>query len=206
MTFPPPVASGLAEQLLVLSLDPTDGRIRGGRGLDVSLRGALLAELALRNVVGTDGRAPIVVGEVMTGDRILDAVAATVHRRPGVAWRRWFRHVGVDRAALTARLLESGRWVAGPGRRRYADTDPQAADRLAMAVATAGATGPLVVTVLSELGAMPGPRSRKSRLRAREPALVARLTADGFSPATQAAVRDALAGAAAVRTGGLLPG
>nr|MDQ6937543.1 GPP34 family phosphoprotein [Actinomycetota bacterium] len=59
MTAPPvPSSPRLADRLLLLALDPADGRIHGGRSLDVSLRAALLAELGLRGVVTSDGRAP----------------------------------------------------------------------------------------------------------------------------------------------------
>jgi hypothetical protein len=60
---------------------------------------------------------------------MLAAVFAAVQRRPRLAWRRWFRHIRDDRAALVERFVGSGRWLAQGGN-RFADADPDGAQRL----------------------------------------------------------------------------
>lgn len=123
----------LATQLLLLARNPDTGRLRKPRNLDIGLRAALLADLALQGRIAEQARGPILVAPGDTGDRILDAVARTVGQRPDVHWWRWFRHVRDDRTALVDELLASGRWVRRGGgvRPAYDDTDAVASAALA---------------------------------------------------------------------------
>ncbi len=122
--MPPQIASSL----LLIARNPTSGTVRHPGALDRALRSALLAQLALAGAITDVGRAPTSARQEPTGDRILDAVLATIQARPGVLWPRWYRHVAADRAALSQQLVAQGRWArAGRhlGRHAYTDTDPE---------------------------------------------------------------------------------
>lgn len=100
----------IAVDLLRVARDPATGRIRHRGALDVSLRAALFAELALDGKIVDEINAPVLTSAGPTGDRIFDAVLRAVQARPNVAWLRWFRHVSGDRKALCAELVDAGRW------------------------------------------------------------------------------------------------
>jgi hypothetical protein len=117
----------LATQLLRVSRDPGSGRLRHQSPLAIGLRAALFTDLVLAGRVISVGPAPAVGPVGPTDDRILEAVARTVEKRPNVAWWRWYRHVRVDIAALTDELVDAGRWTPRPsalGRTGYDDVDP----------------------------------------------------------------------------------
>lgn len=126
----------LATQLLLIARDPHTGRLRKPRNLDIGLRAALLADLALQGRITEQARGPVLVVPGESGDRILDAVARTVQRRPDVHWWRWFRHVRDDRTALVGELLDSGRWVRRTGGLRAAYDDADDTSSAALAYAT----------------------------------------------------------------------
>lgn len=104
------VPDRIAVDLLRMARNPATGRIRYVSALDVALRAALFAELALNGRVVDQLSAPALTSDEPTGDHIFDAVRRTVAARPNVAWRRWFRYVRVDRVGLSAELVEAGRW------------------------------------------------------------------------------------------------
>ncbi|MHA3700985.1 GPP34 family phosphoprotein [Jatrophihabitans sp. YIM 134969] len=115
----------IATDLLRASVGTT-GELVTRRGLAVCLRGALLADLALAGALADTGFGPTPTGESPPDDRILAAVHRTVQARPSVAWRRWFRHVDVDLAALADELVELDRWTEtsrGMTRRVVLDRD-----------------------------------------------------------------------------------
>ena len=120
----------MATDLLRLARHPLTGRVRGGGTIDIALRAALLSDLVLDGRITHDGRGPRLTGEDAaepTGDRIADALVRTVARRSGVPWWRWYRHVQVDRVALTEELVEAGVWTrtgSGP-RATYEDVEPE---------------------------------------------------------------------------------
>ena len=125
----------IATDLLRMARDPATGRIRHRNTLEIGLRAALFAELALNGQLTDNVNAPAVVGDEPTGDRLLDAIRRTVNERPDVTWRRWFRHVRVDRTALTAELVDAGRWERKPGMRlAYTDTQPEESQAVAYEV------------------------------------------------------------------------
>jgi hypothetical protein len=120
----------LATRLLLIARDRTSGRLTNPNALDVGLRAALLADLLLGGHIVGNGRGPVAVENSTPEDRLLAAVRKTVINRPGLAWRRWYRHVRVDRQALIAELVDSGRWQSfGRLVPTYLDLDPAAADR-----------------------------------------------------------------------------
>jgi hypothetical protein len=124
----PPAGERTATRLLILSRDLASGRLRNPRALDVGLRAALFTDLIRGGHLTNRNSTPLAVDESATGDRLLDAVLATVVRRPRVGWRRWYRHVHVDQVACVGELVESGRWTRKPGPLpRYADNQPDAA-------------------------------------------------------------------------------
>jgi Golgi phosphoprotein 3 (GPP34) len=129
------VPDRIAVDLLRMARDPATGRIRHRNALDISLRAALLAELALNGKIVDEINAPVLTSGEPTGDRIFDAILRTVQERPNVTWRRWFRHVRVDREALCAELIEAGRWE--PSRSWHAafsDTKPEEAQAIAFEI------------------------------------------------------------------------
>ncbi len=180
----------LATQLLLIARNPDTGRLRRPGNLDIGLRAALLADLALQGRITEQVRGPVLAVPGETGDRILDAVARTVGSRPDVHWWRWFRHVRADREALVAELVQSGRWVRRSGglRPAYDDTDAVASSALAYAtlrvaekrVAPADARQAFLASLTVMTGALTGrprPRALKNDLiplmdavvRSREP-------------------------------------
>lgn len=121
----------IAVDLLRLARDPATGRLRYRASLDVALRAALFAELALNGKVVDEANAPNLASDEPAGDRIFDAISRTVAGRRNVTWRRWFRHVGGDRTALCGELVEAGRWERKPGLRvAFTDAQPEAAQAL----------------------------------------------------------------------------
>lgn len=117
----------MATTLLRVARDPVNGRIKRPTTVDVGLRAALLADLALAGRIGDRDHAPCVISAEPTGDRFLDAVSRAIEARPGVVWMRWFRHVTSDRTALRDELVRDGRWQRRPGwRRAYEDTNAEA--------------------------------------------------------------------------------
>ena len=118
----------IATDLLRMARNPVSGRLRHESSLEVALRAALLAEMALNGQVVDQLNSPSLVGDEPTGDRIVDAIRRAVGQRPNVIWLRWFRHVRVDRKALCAELVDSGRWEARPGwRTAFTDAKPDEA-------------------------------------------------------------------------------
>jgi len=118
----------IATDLLRMARNPVSGRLRHQASLEVAIRAALLAEMALNGQVVDQVNAPSVVSDEPTGDRIVDAIRRAVEQRPNVMWLRWFRHVRVDRKALCAELVESGRWEPRPGwRAAFTDAKPDEA-------------------------------------------------------------------------------
>lgn len=118
-----------------MARNPASGRIRYAGAVDVALRAALFAELALSGRVVDELNAPVLTSDEPTGDHIFDAIRRTVAARPHVTWRRWFRHVSVDRAALCAELIEAGRWErtrSWPA--AFRDAKPEEAQALAFEV------------------------------------------------------------------------
>jgi Golgi phosphoprotein 3 (GPP34) len=113
----------LATQLLRVARDPGSGRLRHPGSLAIGLRAALFTDLVLLGRVGQDGPGPGVGPMPATEDRILEAVARTVERRPRVAWWRWYRHVRPDTEALVGELVAAGRWTERPGNRTRAAYD-----------------------------------------------------------------------------------
>jgi len=105
------VPDRIAVDLLRLARNPVSGRIRHRGSLNIALRAALFAELALNGEIVDEGNAPKLTSPEPTGDRIFDAILRTVGTRPNVTWRRWFRHVSADLAALCAELVDAGRWI-----------------------------------------------------------------------------------------------
>jgi hypothetical protein len=117
----------MATDLLRLARDPVTGRIKHRTGVDVCLRAALFADLALRGQIINRRGSPAVALPEPTGDRMLDAVRGTVAHRPGVVWLRWFRHVSTDCTALRNELIADGRWQRQGGWRAcFADQDSDA--------------------------------------------------------------------------------
>lgn len=117
----------MATVLLRVARNPVSGRLRHSGSLDVALRAALLADLALAGQIGDWQNTPAVIGHEPTGDRFLEAVRDAVQSRPGVTWIRWFRHVGTDRTALRNELVRTGLWRRRPGTRlSYTDSEPNA--------------------------------------------------------------------------------
>ena len=122
----------IAIDLLRMARNPATGRIRHRSSLEIALRAALFSELALTGKVVDEVNSPHLTDNVPTGDRILDAIRRTIEQRPDVTWRRWFRHVRVDRTALCAELVESGQWERKPGLLRgFNDTKPEEPQALA---------------------------------------------------------------------------
>lgn len=66
----------VAEQLLLLALDPKKGRPRLGKkdALEAGLCGALVSELALRKVVAVTAGRAVVIDARPTGEHLLDDV------------------------------------------------------------------------------------------------------------------------------------
>jgi len=129
------VPDRLATQLLLIAHDPTTGRLRRPRMLDIGLRAALFTDLVLAGRVTEQYRAPFAEQSTESDDHMLDAVERAVVRRPYVGWWRWFRHVRADRLALVGELLADGRWTQESGglRPSYRNADPGAATALAYA-------------------------------------------------------------------------
>jgi Golgi phosphoprotein 3 GPP34 len=129
------VPDRIAVDLLRMARDPASGRIRHRSALDIALRAALFAELALNGKIVDEVNAPALVSDEPTGDRIFDAIRRTVAARPNVMWRRWFRHVRVDRAALCAELVDAGRWERTRGwPAAFSDANPEQAQAIAFEV------------------------------------------------------------------------
>ncbi len=128
----PEPADRIATDLLRLARDPASGRIRNRTCLDVGLRAALFADLAIGGQVIDYAGTPAVTPLEPTGDRMLDAVRDAVARRPSVDWVRWFRYVSTDCKALRNELLTAGRWQQ---QRRWPATyvDDGSDDMLALA-------------------------------------------------------------------------
>jgi hypothetical protein len=126
------VPDRIASDLLLIARSPTTGRLRHRSSLEIGLRAALFADLAFqqRLVQSRSGPAVLTTGEdPPSEDRVLDKVLTAVHEQPGVSWKRWYHHVGVDRAVLTKELVEQGRWVRERdrlGRVVHRDTDQDA--------------------------------------------------------------------------------
>jgi hypothetical protein len=112
------VPDRLATQLLLIAHDPTTGRLRRPRMLDIGLRAALFTDLVLAGRVTEQYRAPFAEQSTESDDHMLDAVERAVVRRPYVGWWRWFRHVRADRLALVGELLADGRWTDRDGATR----------------------------------------------------------------------------------------
>src|SRR6202012_1514670 len=130
VSVPPvdPAAERTATRLLILARDLASGRLRNPRGLDVGLRAALFVDLIRAGRVTNDSGAPRAIDDSPTGDRLLDAVLATVVRRPQAAWGRGYRRAVANRGAGVGELGESGRGPPKPGPlARYTDTQPDAA-------------------------------------------------------------------------------
>jgi Golgi phosphoprotein 3 (GPP34) len=124
----PAVSERSATRLLILGRDAASGRLRNPRALDVGLRAAMFVDLIRTGHLIDHQGSPRAIEDSPTGDRLLDAVRATVVRRPDVAWRRWYRHVHVDQVACVDELIALGRWSRNPGPLpRYTDTQPDAA-------------------------------------------------------------------------------
>jgi hypothetical protein len=129
------VPDRIAVDLLRMARDPGSGRIKHRGSLDIALRAALFAELALNGKLVDQVNAPSLTSDDPTGDRILDAIRGAVQARPNVTWRRWFRHVRVDRTALSAELVDAGRWRrtrSWPA--TFADAKPEEAQALAFEI------------------------------------------------------------------------
>ncbi|MBV9594077.1 MAG: GPP34 family phosphoprotein [Actinobacteria bacterium] len=130
------MSPAVATDLLLLARNPAGGTLRHRVALERALRSALFVDLALAGALLDTGRAPAVAGFGPTGDRILDAVRATVDARPDVMWPRWYRHVSEDRVELTKELIRSGRWIEqrSTGRVSYVDADTDATLRLGLSI------------------------------------------------------------------------
>ena len=100
----------IAVDLLRMARDPGSGRLRHRSSLDIALRAALFSELALNGQIVDQVNAPSLTSPEPTGDRIFDGIRGAVEARPNVTWRRWFRHVRIDRTTLSAELVDAGRW------------------------------------------------------------------------------------------------
>lgn len=93
-TIPPPPGSPLTlvEEMLLLALDDATGELRPMpvMGLEYSLAGALLADLALAGRLDSDPRQVIVLSREPTGDALLDeplaALAASAAPLPVAHW------------------------------------------------------------------------------------------------------------------------
>jgi hypothetical protein len=129
------VPDRIAVDLLRMARDPATGRIRHRSALDISLRAALFAELALNGKIVDEVNAPTLTSGELTGDRIFDAILRTVQERPTVTWRRWFRHVSADRAVLCAELVDAGRWEPTRGwPAAFSDAKPEEAQAIAFEI------------------------------------------------------------------------
>jgi Golgi phosphoprotein 3 (GPP34) len=137
----------LPTELVLLALDETAGRIRGGRpDLDYALAGAVLLDLALEGRVTLDG-ARVAAGGGLTGDPILDDALARVtgeRRRRPKAWvptlSRGLRRRLVERLVLAGTLsTERVRmlWVFPAIRYRYPPGRLSAGAAIARRVAAA---------------------------------------------------------------------
>lgn len=144
--FPPPASQEIvtgdriATDLLRSAVD-RDRTLVTRHGLAICLRAALLAELALDGAIGDTGRAPRATGQPPVDDPILGAVHTTVAARPKVAWKRWYRHVGVDLTALTDELVGRGTWTdlgGRLGRTSILDRDPDGAVEVALRARAVG--------------------------------------------------------------------
>lgn len=125
----------IATDLLRMARNPATGRLRHRSSLEIALRAALFAELALTGQVIDEVNAPRLTSDEPTGDRVFDAIRRTVQARPDVTWRRWFRHVSVDRTVLTAELVDAGRWERKSGLgRAFTDSAPEEAQAMAYEV------------------------------------------------------------------------
>ena len=195
----------LATRLLLIGRNPVSGRLRNRAALEKALRAALFVELITSGRIGNLADTPQALTPEPVGDRVLDTVCATVAARPGVAWRRWYRHVAADRVVLAKALIEDGRWHASRdriGRAIYRDTDPDSSLAQAHVVQQVAELRQQPVdrdqAVLALLAALSGAivgRPRTRELRGRLAALV-----DGIGPPSDPLRRDieaALTGCAA---------
>jgi hypothetical protein len=126
------VPDRIAVDLLRMARDPGSGRLRHRGSLEIALRAALFAELALNGKLVDQVNSPTLTSHEPTGDRIFDGIRGAVEARPNVTWRRWFRHVRVDRTALSAELVDAGHWRRTRGwPAAFADAEPEEAQALA---------------------------------------------------------------------------
>jgi hypothetical protein len=120
----------LAEELLVLALDPVEGRPPLGKGdaLELGLCGALLCELVLGEKVALGGDRVEVADAGPTGDELLDEVLCVVGNDAGRprklkgCVKALDRRLGNVRGRIAGRLVGSG--VLGEERRRGAGIVP----------------------------------------------------------------------------------
>ena len=166
-----------ATTLLLIARDPLTGRLRHPTVLDAGLRASLFADLILAGRIVSDGLGPVAADTPSSGDRILDAVHRAVVRRSGVGWSRWYRHVRIDRHALTAELVEQGRWQSEGSRLRprFSDSTPDVTldeaqhtaailDSRGLPRDSADAVLAVVAALCGALGGPPRPRALRGDL------------------------------------------
>lgn len=142
----------LLEEVVLLTIDPKSGRLRGGSHYSVryALAGAVLFDLALAGRIDTDTATIAVTSKVPTGDPIQDRLLAYLANHDGpCAVRDCVEHVFREREDLEgealARLVERGiirhetikrLWVIDRNRFPLVDGAPQqlVSARLAKAV------------------------------------------------------------------------
>jgi hypothetical protein len=105
----------LAEGLVLLALDDEHGTVgwRSGDALDLGLAGALLADLALRQRIGVEGRTVTLLDPAPAGELLLDEalalIAGSTKERDAQGWvNEAARHVKHLRDRLCEGLVAQG--------------------------------------------------------------------------------------------------
>jgi hypothetical protein len=106
----------LATDLILIGRSAATGRFQHRPALEMALRAALFTELIFDDRLVSRAMVPVATDQEPLDDRVLNTLRNAVRDHSNVTWRRWYRHVAADREVLTKQLIESGRWVAEPGR------------------------------------------------------------------------------------------
>jgi hypothetical protein len=140
---------GLGEDLLLLSVRPSDGRIVTIARIGYGLMGSELVRLAALGRVSVDERRIAVLSDALTGDPELDVALASLAGRKQPRPKTWVGHPrhGI-RDAYLERLVGAGALRGDPsgflGRRRWLIAGPRRAEQArARLDAIARSTGPV---------------------------------------------------------------